>query len=135
MNPRTSRLPLVATLFAMNIALIGCTDAFTVQSIIEKPDEPGARHDMHGLWVRPMSEGYAVLRIAPVSKPERACEVGDEEQLFLIADGPELRGHLAMNLSRVVGRRNADGGGWKVFSRVNPMPEPGPGAAPRGTSG
>lgn len=108
MNPGTSRLPFVATLFAMSMAVMGSTDAFTVHSIIEKPDEPGARHGMYGLWVR-HTIGSSYL---------------------LISDGPKLRGHLERHLSRVVDHCDADGGGWKVFNRVSPMPEPDPGTAP-----
>lgn len=227
MNPGTSRLPFVATLFAMSMALMGCTDAFTVHSIIEKPNEPGARHGMYGLWVKhTIEESYLVLQIASVANPERPCEVAEvriweepdaledapllegracltevaghtvveistlknpvlylqylvrleptriavcedrtlwgllamaageespeeerlkialagleytlrdweeEEQLFLISDGAKLRGHLEKNLSRVVDRCNADGDGWKVFNRVNPMPETDSGVAP-----
>jgi hypothetical protein len=44
MSPRTSPLALVAALCAMSMASTGCTDAFTVHSIIEKPNEPGAPH-------------------------------------------------------------------------------------------
>jgi hypothetical protein len=211
----------------MSIALMGCVDAFTVHSIVEKPDEPGARHDMYGLWVRHTSEGsYLVLRIAPVSTPDRACEVaevrlwaepaalddgpplegracltelagktvveistltdpvlyhqylvsleptqisvcgeqpiwgllaplagegfsegerlqialdgleytlrewGNFERLFLISDGANLRAHLDKSLPRVVEHCDSEDGGWMVFNRVNPMPEPDPGAAP-----
>jgi hypothetical protein len=71
MNPTTSRLALVASLCAMSIAVMGCTDAFTVHSIIEKPDEPGPPHNMYGLWVHQFdSESYAVLKIAPVAQAE-----------------------------------------------------------------
>jgi hypothetical protein len=100
MNPRTSRLPSVASLCAMSIAVMGCTDAFTVHSIIEKPDEPGPPHNMYGLWVHQFdSEGYAVLKIAPVPRRDRLCEVAEVrvwEEPASLADAPMLEGRACL---------------------------------------
>jgi hypothetical protein len=35
MNPETKRLPMVATFVAISMIVMGCTDAFTVHSIVE----------------------------------------------------------------------------------------------------
>jgi len=100
MNPGTSRLPLVATLVAISMATAGCTDAFTVHSIVENPDEPGPPHDLYGLWVRhAIEDSYLVLRIAPVSAPDRACEVAEVrmwEEPTSLKEAPLLEGRVCL---------------------------------------
>jgi len=102
MNPGTSRLPLVATLVAISMATAGCTDAFTVHSIVENPDEPGPPHDLYGLWVNAEDadpDGYLVLRIAPVSNPDRPCEVAEVrvwEEPAALSDAPLLEGRACL---------------------------------------
>jgi hypothetical protein len=100
MNPRTSPLALLAALCAMSMASMGCTDAFTVHSIIEKPNEPGAPHGMHGLWVHQYDpDSYAVLQIARVANPERLCEVAELrvwEEPAALDDAPLLEGRACL---------------------------------------
>lgn len=102
MKPTTSRLALVATLCAMSMAVMGCTDAFTVHSIVEKPNEPGAPHSMHGLWVHQHQsdpESYAVLQIARVANPSRPCEVAEVrvwEEPAALDDAPLLEGRACL---------------------------------------
>ena len=90
---------MAAGLVAISVAVMACTDAFTVNSIVENPDEPGPPHNLYGLGVNSKDadpEGYLVLRIGPVANPDRPCEMAEVR----VWEEPATRGDAQLPAGR-----------------------------------